>query len=161
MWEWVWVAIGAALVALAAGILLRRRLLRFGREVYVERARESFRLQRQRLLDLFLPAAAATGKPRGLKWRDCTFDDEVYFARDRQSGDVVALVGTTIRFEAIPGGGMEGVAAVGNPRTATAVFFFHRGNWHTVGKAVFNLQPREALEHFSERYESIDMGSTS
>ncbi len=61
----------------------------------------------------------------------------------------------TIRFEAVEGGDMEGVAAVGNLRQATAVFHFARGGWHTAGRAVFNLTPAETLEHFKNQYEAI------
>ena len=45
---------------------------------------------------------------------------------------------------------MEDVEAVGNLRSATAVFAHRRGAWTTEGRVVFNLEPNEALEHFSE-----------
>jgi hypothetical protein len=50
---------------------------------------------------------------------------------------------------------MEGLPAVGNLRNASAVFFFHRGRWHTAGKAVFNLNPDEALARFRNQYEPL------
>ena len=50
---------------------------------------------------------------------------------------------------------MEDLPAVGNLRNASAVFFFHRGQWHTIGKAVFNLNPDEALNHFHKQYELL------
>ena len=50
---------------------------------------------------------------------------------------------------------MEGLPAVENLRNASAVFFFQRGQWHTVGKAVFNMNPQEALEHFQQHYERL------
>ena len=40
-------------------------------------------------------------------------------------------------------------------RNASAVFFFHRGQWMTVGKAVFNMNPDETLAHFQGQYERI------
>ena len=49
------------------------------------------------------------------------------YVRDRQHGQIAALVGVTIQFEAVPGGDMEGLPAVGNLRNASAVFFFSRG----------------------------------
>ena len=64
-------------------------------------------------------------------------------------------MGVTIRFEAEPGGDMEGVEAVGNLRNASAVFYFAKGNWATVGRAVFNMNPGEALTHFKNQYEGI------
>jgi hypothetical protein len=142
--------LGAIVAALA---LAWRPLRRFSRQVHLERARESFRLQRERLEAKFIEAAAATGKPRGLLWKDCQFESGVEFVRDRTTGDIAALVGVTIQFEAVPGGDMEGLPAVGNLRNATAVFFFHRGHWQTVGKAVFNMNPDEAIEHFKGQYE--------
>ena len=100
-------------------------------------------------------AAAASGKPRGLTWNGLRLRTAVKFARDRTTGQIVALVPVTIAFEAVEGGPMEGVAAVGNLRNATAVFAFDRGHWTTGGKAVFNLNPDEALKHFQQQYEPI------
>ena len=100
-------------------------------------------------------AAAATGKPRGLLWKDCQWENGVDFVRERKTGQIAALVGVTIRFEAVADGDMEGLPAVGNLRNASAVFFFERGQWHTVGKAVFNMNPDEALGHFQGQYEWI------
>src|SRR5438128_3311196 len=141
---------GAGLVAL---VLLWRPLRRFGREVQLERARELFRLQRERLEMEFLKAAAASGKPRGLRWKDCQWDNGVEFVRDKKNGQIAALVGVTIEFEAIEGSDMEGLPAVGNLRNASAVFFFQAGHWHTVGRAVFNMNPDEAVLHFKNQYE--------
>jgi len=79
----------------------------------------------------------------------------VAWARDRQTGQLLALVGVTISFEAIEGSDMEGVEAVGNLRNASAVFFFQDGRWQTAGRAIFNLNPDEAVERFSQNYEII------
>jgi hypothetical protein len=151
---WLWLLP----VALLLGILLlflRRPLRSLGKEIQVERARELFLLQRERLEAKFATAAAATGKPRGLRWKDCTFDHEVELARERRTGQLVALIPVTIQFEAIEGSDMEGLPAVGNLRNASAVFFFQRGQWLTVGKAVFNLNPVEVIQHFNTRYERV------
>lgn len=146
-------------IVVGVGVGLAWRPLRsWGREVQVERARELFRLQRERLEAKFFTAAAATGKPRGLRWKDCNFENAVELARDRKSGELLALVPVTIQFEAIEGGDMEGLPAVGMPRNATAVFFIQRGQWLTVGKAVFNMNPGEALEHFKNQYERVVSG---
>ena len=154
MWPWVIgaIAVGVGLTVLA---LLWRPMRAFGREVQVERARELFRLQRERLEAHFLKAAAASGKPRGLRWKDCQWDNGVEFVRDKQNGQIAALVGVTIEFEAIEGSDMEGLPAVGNLRNASAVFFFQAGHWHTVGRAVFNMNPDEALVHFKNQYERV------
>jgi hypothetical protein len=147
--------LGLIVVLVPLAVLAARRLRAFGEAVQVERAQEMFKLQRERLEAEFLRAAVASGKPRGLHWRECQWADAVEFVRELQSGQIAALVGVTIRFEAVEGGDMEGVAAVSNLRNASAVFYFHRGQWHTVGKAVFNLNPDEALAHFHNQYERI------
>ena len=118
-----------------------------------------FAEQRRELQDRFLAAASATGKPRGLLWKQCDLLPGEVFASDRVSGELYALVGTTVSFEAIPGGDMEDVEAVGNLRSATAVFAHQRGAWTTQGRVVFNLEPHEALEHFSESLLLVEQAS--
>jgi hypothetical protein len=156
---WFWLIPVAILILLIVLVRFWRPLHLFGREVQVERARELFRLQREKLQGEFLKAAAATGKPRGLRWTACNFDEAFELARDRGSGQIVALVPVTISFEAIEGSDMEGLPAVGNLRNASAVFFFERGQWRTAGKALFNLNPDEALEHFKKQYERVTQPS--
>ena len=140
---------------LALVIVIWRPLRSFGKEMQIERARELFKLQRERLEAHFLKAAAATGKPRGLRWKDCQWDSAVEFVRECKTGQIAALVAVTIQFEAIEGSDMEGLPAVGNLRNASAVFFFQKGHWLTVGKAVFNMNPDEALAHFKNQYERV------
>jgi hypothetical protein len=152
---WPWLVPPLVLIAGGAAVYFGRRLRTFGRAVSAAKARELFRLQRERLEAQFLRAAAATGKPRGLRWVDCEWENEVTFVRERQTGQFAALVGVTIQFEAIPGSDMEGLPAVGNLRNASAVFFFHGGHWQTVGKAVFNKNPEEAVQHFQNQYERL------
>lgn len=118
-------------------------------------ARDEFGQQRQDLQAAFFRAAAGSGKPRGLRWKALEWEPGAAFARDLTTGKLAALVGVTIQFEAIEGSDMEGLPAVGNLRNASAVFFFDRGRWHTTGKAVFNLNPDEALNHFRNQYERL------
>ncbi|MFN4259404.1 MAG: hypothetical protein ACK4RK_08890 [Gemmataceae bacterium] len=151
-----WLITGLIIAGGAVGIaLIWGPLRRLGREIHLERARELFALQRERLEDVFLQAAAATGKPRGLIWKHCDFEPRIELARERRSGQLLALVPVTIQFEAVPGSDMEGLPAVGNLRNASAVFYFQRGHWHTTGKAVFNMNPDEALAHFKGQYERV------
>ncbi len=150
-----WWALVAALVLAGAGILFWRRLHGFGSQVQVERAREMFKLQRERLEAQFHRAAAGSGKLRGLRWQECQWGPAVEFVRDRQTRQLAALVALTIRFEAIEGSDMEGLPAVGNLRNASGVFFFQAGQWGTVGRAIFNMNPDEAANHFSQQYEKI------
>lgn len=151
--QWLWLGLGAAAVVGAVGGV--RTLRRMGLEFQYERAREAFRLQRERLEAVFLDAAAATGKPRGLIWSDCQFESKPALVRDVRTGALLGLVPVTISFEAIPDGPMDGVEAVGNLRYATAVFEFRKGHWKTSGRALFNMHPDEAISHFAGQFERV------
>jgi hypothetical protein len=131
-------------------VALRRRRLQL-RQAY-----DLFHLRREWLEAQFITAASSSGRPRGLEWVDCGFDDDdVVFARDRQNGGLRAFVAVTISFEAIPGGGMEDVEAVGNLRAATAVFRCDDGTWTTDGRTIFNLNPEETIRHFGNELELV------
>lgn len=139
-----WLAGAAGFVAAA---LAARWVWLLCRAVQVERAREFFRLQHERYEEHLLAAAAATGKPRGLAWAGCAFTGAAVVARDR-TGALIALVPAEVRFEPVAGSEMEGVAAAHEPRPATAVFRFARGEWTTDGRVVFNLDPPRAAATF-------------
>src|SRR5260370_39668752 len=117
---WLIPLIVVALLVLV--IVIWRPVRSFGKEVQIERARELFKLQRERLEAQFLKSAAATGKPRGLRWKDCEWGDAVEFVRERKTNQIAALVAGTSPFEAGGGGHIEGLAAVGTLRNAPAVF---------------------------------------
>jgi hypothetical protein len=153
---WLWLVLGLVLVAVVALVLGWRPLRARVREIQVERAQELFTLQRERLEAKFITAAAASGKPRGLRWKDCAFERKAELARERRTGQLVALVPVTIQFEAVEGSDMEGLPAVGNLRNASAVFYFRRGQWLTAGKAIFNLNPHEVIAHFQNQYERVE-----
>jgi hypothetical protein len=119
------------------------------------RALREFVRDRSKLESLFFEKAAASGKPRGLAWKSCAFHNGVVLARDRANGEVVGLVGVTIGFEAIEGGGMEDVEAVSNLRAATAVFTWNGEEWTTAGRAVFNLEPHEVLERYRRNLDPV------
>ncbi|MBX9581429.1 MAG: hypothetical protein K2X87_14095, partial [Gemmataceae bacterium] len=148
-----WVLAGAAVLLLAVG--KGRWLGHFGRAVQVERARELFRLQHERFEAMLLTAAAATGKPRGLRWAGCVITGDAVLARDGAAGGIVALVPVEIRFEPEEGSDLEANPASREPRPATAVFSFDRGHWHTAGRVVFNLDPHRAVKHFGKALEVI------
>ena len=78
-----WIVAGALGVAAILFLLAWRPLRRWGREVQLERARELFALQRERLEAKFFDLAARGGKPRGLRWKNIDWENEVVFARDR------------------------------------------------------------------------------
>jgi hypothetical protein len=116
-----------------------------------------FHQRREMLEAKFFDMAQSLGKPRGLKWTDCEWFDNVTFARDKSSGLLTAFVGINIRFEAIEGGDMEDVAAVATVRDAVAVFHFHQGSWGTGGKALFNMNPQIALEKLVAQFEPVPL----
>ena len=155
-WTGLALAVGGSLLAVLLLELLRRRNLR-----QMARARKRFRQQREHLEANFFRAAGLSGKPRGLRWLNCEWESDVLFARDRKNGQMIALVGVTIQFEAVEGGDMEGLPAVDNLRNASGVFYCERGRWLTTGKVVFNLNPDEALNHFQQQYERIEIEPTA
>jgi hypothetical protein len=144
---WIIVALAVIVIIGFAAVTSKRR--RAARAVADrERAIREFSEQRDDLTGLFLRTAGSTGKPRGLRWTGCELSGAPLFAVDDATGELIALVGATVSFAAIEGGGMEEVEAVGNLRSATAVFM-HRGDgWITDGRVIFNLEPAEALAKF-------------
>lgn len=126
----------------------------------LERAHKAFASARERLEAEFLSAAAERGKPRGLRWVRCDLDGPPFFAIDRTSGDIFALVAVIIGFEAVAGGGMEDVEAVGNLRNGSAVFRWQRGRWTTDGWAIFNLAPPDAIAHYTQNLVPVTNRST-
>ncbi|NBV44379.1 MAG: hypothetical protein EBR86_01760 [Planctomycetia bacterium] len=152
---WVVVTVGlAGLSALVVAIILRP--IRLAREAErLARAQRDFHRQREQLEAKFIDKAAATGKPRGLRWTDVSFDDAIVYARDRRTGMLKALVAVEVSFEAIAGGGMEAVEAVANVRAATAEFLFDGGRWHTEGRVYFNLQPSATVKYLGGDLELV------
>ncbi len=122
---------------------------------YPSRATQQFANDRAELEQRFFHTAAASGKLRGLRWTSCEWSPGMELAREKQTGRLAALVGVTIAFEAVEGGDMEDLPAVGNLRNACAVFFYHEGAWHTTGKTIFNLNPDEVIERFGTQYERV------
>lgn len=145
----------AAVVVVVLVVLAWRPVRAWGRLVQLERARELFTLQRERLEAKFFDVASRSGKPRGLRWKDIDWEHEVAFARDRATGLILALAAVTIQFEAVEGGDMEGLAAVSNLRNASAVFVFQYGQWLTTGRTIFNLNPAEAIARLGQQYERV------
>ncbi|MES2794055.1 MAG: hypothetical protein V4719_30860 [Planctomycetota bacterium] len=152
----VWIVVGIAAVGIVAGLIARKPLQRWSRRRYAEQAVKNFRRQREMLEAKFFTMASALGKPRGLRWLDCQWQDQTTFARDRQTGMITAFVGVNIRFEAIEGGDMEDVAAVGTVREACALFHYQAGSWGTGGRALFNLDPQMAIDRFQNQYEPLE-----
>lgn len=149
MWFIPWIVLGTVL---AVGVAVLCKILLDGRKgANAEKAQQLFRQRREWLEAHFYSIASASGKPRGLSWANCDFSNEVSFAREPGTNQLRAFVAVTISFEAIEGGGMEHVEAVGNLRAATSVFEFDGRQWSTQGRVIFNLEPQEAIVHFQHR----------
>jgi hypothetical protein len=141
----------ALLVLLSVAVLLLKPLLR--RET--ERAISQFRLRREALEAKFFDLASRQNKPRGLRWTQCDWQESVTFGRDLQSQLLTAFVSVEVHFEAVEGGDMEDVEAVGTIRDATALFHYSNGQWGTGGKALFNMNPEDALTRLKGQFEPI------
>jgi hypothetical protein len=149
-----WVVLVIALGGLA--VLLRRATRKALREIHIAQAREAFALERERLPEVFRKAAAATGRPRGLRWLACDFDAHWLLVRDRAADRLVALVPVTVQFEADPEGDLADNPNADLPRSGTAVFTFQRGGWITAGRVYFNLVPADALARMRDRLDPIE-----
>ena len=101
-------------VTLLLGLLLAapRLARRFRRRQEVS-AVDLFRMQREQLEAKFFDLARGRGIPRDLRWVECEWLPEVTWGRSIEDGMLTAFVGVNIRFEAIEGGDMEDVEAVG------------------------------------------------
>ena len=151
-----WIVAGLAIVGTVIAVVSYPVARAIG-ERRILKARQEFRRRREWLEAEFVDRAANSGKPRGLRWTRCDFDDAIHYARHRASREFCAFVGVTIGFEAIEGGGMEEVEAVGDLRDATAVFRLRGGRWIADGRVMFNLRPLEAIEYYGlePRFEQI------
>jgi hypothetical protein len=154
----LYVSVAAVAVVAALGVILAIRPLQQARAAeQLARSRRDFHRQREPLEAKFIERAAASGKPRGLRWLDVDFDDDVVYARDRRKGMLKALVAIEVSFEAIEGGSMEEVPeeTVGRVRAATAEFFHDGSRWQTAGRVYFNLAPNATVKYLSRDLEMV------
>jgi hypothetical protein len=144
----------AALAGVATALALRP--IRMARQLErVAKAQRDFHRQREPLEAKFFDLAAISGKPRGLRWVDIEFDDDVVYARERKTGRLKALVAIEVRFEAVEGGGMEEVEAVSRVRAATAEFLHDGDRWTTQGRVYFNLAPSATVKYLAADLEVV------
>lgn len=151
---WVWMSVGF-LAGLVAVSLIAPPLARRWRKREYDRAVRDFRMRRELLEAKFYDLARMQGRPRGLRWIDCDWQSDVRFARDRQTGLLTAFVAVNIQFEAEPGSDMVDVAHVATVRDAAALFHYRAGAWGTGGRALFNMNPNDAVERLSGQYELV------
>jgi hypothetical protein len=146
--QWILVAVAACLLVAIA--LVWRPFLAARREARFAQACRDFHRQRERLEAKFVQLGTAGTKPEGPRWTDCDFDDDVAYARSRSTGELSAFVAVSIEMDDFDARSSGVPGAVGNLRSATAVFRFDGNHWETDGRAIFNLTPTEAI-HFYQR----------
>jgi hypothetical protein len=151
----VWPIAAVVVLVVMLALAMSRPVLARQRQRRAILALKRFRLQREQLEAHFFHRAGTLGKPRGLRWLECDWQNDVTFGRDVKTGMLTAFVGVNIRFEALEGGDMEEVEAVGMVRDAAALFHYHHGRWGTGGRALFNMNPSDALVHFKGQIEPI------
>jgi hypothetical protein len=72
--------VGGVVGAVAVAIALPRLRVRMRDE---DRAIRAFKIEREVLEAKFFDLASRRGKPRGLRWLDCDWQNSVTFGRDR------------------------------------------------------------------------------
>lgn len=110
------------------------------------RALRSFAQHRQELREQFFVQAAASGKPRGLRWTECVWLDTYTLVLDADAGMHTLFCGVNLHFEAIAGGDMEDVEAVSMIRDGSAVFHHKNSRWGSGGRVLFNMDPQLAAQ---------------
>jgi hypothetical protein len=126
-----------------------RRVARFAE------ARRDFHRQRERLEAKFVQLGMVSGRSDVPRWSDCDFDDDVAYARNRSTGELSAFVAVTIEMEDSDRCVSSSSGAVSNLRVATAVFRFDHDHWETDGRAIFNLNPTEAIRFYHRDLELL------
>lgn len=124
-----------------------RKLLSFGSaEGTHQRVLLSFRRQQQELQKQFFAQAAATGRPRGLRWKNCEWLTTFALVEDTTQNLFTMFCGVNVYFEAIEGGDMEDVEAVSTIREGSAMFHSQNGHWGSGGRILFNMNPSTAAQ---------------
>jgi hypothetical protein len=152
------ILIAVPVVLLVAFVLAAPGLGRRRRRRIQSRAVSGFRIEREHLEARFFDLARGRGIPRDLRWVECEWLEQVTFGRSVEDGMLTAFVGVNIRFEAVEGGDMEDVEAVGLIRDAAALFHYQHGRWGTGGRAMFNMDPQTAIERLAGQYEPVTFG---
>ncbi|HYW80569.1 MAG TPA: hypothetical protein VE890_13380 [Thermoguttaceae bacterium] len=158
MFWWSLVGIGVIGVGAALALLMSTcRPIRTGtRKVQLAQARHDFHLQRERLEAKFIRLASSKGGPNSPFWDDCEFDDDVAYAKNRNTGELSAFVALTVSVNGHEDSVSGGHSRIGNFRAGTAVFRFEDDHWETDGRAILNLSPTEAIRFYQNDLEMLD-----
>jgi hypothetical protein len=141
---------------IAAGILascffatwavLRRPVREIVEDVRVEHARTLFHLIRERLEARFVSTIERFDPDEAERWDRALWDDDVLWARDRQTHRLLAL--TCVEFEPDP------FDLSFEHTHCTAIFEFHEGQWCAQGKHLDEVRPEEAIDRY-RRFETV------
>ena len=131
-----------------AWFILRQPFRLFFEELNLDTAREQFRAQRERLEARFVTALGVLDVSEGFRWEEAHWHNEVFWARDRQTRHLLALVG--VHFDLDP------FDEIPTRRLATAVFEFRKGQWRAEGKRLDEVRPDEAVGR-NQRFEPVIM----
>jgi hypothetical protein len=129
-----------------AALVVRRPLRQMVEDVHVDHARALFHQQREWLEARFISVLNRVDPAEGQRWESAQWDDEILWARDRQTRHLLALV--CVRFEAGP----FDLAPL--QRHATALFEFRKGHWCVDGKRLDEIRPDEAVGR-NQRFEAV------
>ena len=153
--------VGTVLLLLVAGLALlvklQPRIAAFTARQARRLAIETFRANRDALNAAFFEQASRSGVPEGLIWEDAQWGEDVRFAEDDSTGELVALAEVSLGFSADPDGDMVDVPAVAERRNAVAVFHHtatHR--WGSGGRVLFNLSPAGAVGLLEENFRPVE-----
>jgi hypothetical protein len=143
----IWAGILLVCFALACWLIFwRRTAWQIFEDVHVDRARELLHQQREWLEARFISALSHIDAAEGQRWESAQWDDEVLWARDRQTRHLLALV--CVHFEPAPFDLLQ------VPRHATALFEYRKGRWQAEGKRLDEVRPDEAVGR-NQRFEAV------
>jgi hypothetical protein len=151
-----WTMVGLSTLTMTVAVLVWFWSRKRRGSIHFAHARKRFHLRREWLEAEFITEASRAYKPRGLVWPDCEFDDEAVFATDRNTGQLRAFTGVSVRVKTAEPDAMADDPFADSPRAATAVFYFDGREWTTQGRALFNLSPLEAVERFKHELKMVD-----
>jgi hypothetical protein len=139
------------LIGLAMGPIRQR-----ARRLRILRAQRRFHTEREWLEAKFVRLATTAPGQDVPRWADCSFADDVSYARSRSTGELAALVAVTLAGESHEFAAPSAGDMIGNLQAGTAVFRFDGTHWATDGRAILNLSPSETIHRFRDDLEKID-----
>lgn len=128
-----------SLCAVTAWFIVRRMIATVMEEYQGDMGRQAFRRERERLEFRFLQAVGRRDPEERLRWDDAHWKDGVYWARDKGTRRLLALV--SVELPTKPG------AALAQGTAVTALFEFRRGRWVAEGRFVETALPADACRH--------------